>query len=57
MPHIGMPWRCGQGEVEQARAFLGIAEEHLVEIAQPEEQHGVGRDFALEPMILLHHRA
>ncbi len=45
----------GERQVEQPRALLGIAEKHLVEIAQPEKQHGVGRDFALEPMILLHH--
>ncbi len=51
----GRALALGQREVEQARALLGVGEEHLVEIAEPEEQEGVGRDLALEPMILLHH--
>ncbi len=45
----------GQGQVEQPRALLRVGEEHLVKVAQPEKQEGVGRHFALEPMILLHH--
>jgi hypothetical protein len=52
----GHPLPLREGEIEQARALLGVGEKQLVEIAQPEEEHGVGRDFALEPVILLHHR-
>ena len=45
-----------QRQVEQTRALLGIAEEKLIEVAQPEQQHGIGWNFAFQPVILLHHR-
>ena len=46
----------GQGEVEQLRAGLRVLEEHLVEIAEPEQQQRVLGQFALDAAILRHHR-
>ena len=45
----------GEGEVEQLRAGLRVLEEHLVEIAEPEEQQRVLGQFAFDAAILRHH--
>ena len=45
----------GQGDIEDGRGRLGVLVEHLVEIAQAEEQEGVGMEL-LDAEILLHHR-
>jgi len=45
----------GQRQVQQARRFLGVLVEQLVEISHAvEEQHGAG--LGLEAQVLLHHR-
>ncbi len=44
-----------QREIKELRRFLGVVEEHLVEVAQPEEQQGVFRQIAANPAILVHH--
>jgi hypothetical protein len=46
----------GEGDAQQARADLGVLEEHLVEIAEPEEQERVRREAALDLEVLDHHR-
>ena len=46
----------GQRHVEQLRPRLGVLEEHLVEIAQPEQQQRVLGQLALDAAILRHHR-
>ena len=45
----------GQGDVQDGRGGPGVLVEHLVEIAQAEEQEGVGMEL-LDAEILLHHR-
>jgi hypothetical protein len=45
----------GERDAEDARGQLGILEERLVEVAQPEQQQVVGVP-ALERLVLLHHR-
>ena len=46
----------GQGDVQDRRGLLGVVEEHLVEIAEPEEQEGARRQVTPKGVILLHHR-
>ena len=45
----------GEGQIEDLRAGLGILEEQLVKIAQPEQQERVPGQFALDAAILRHH--
>ncbi len=45
----------GQRDGEQARALLGVVEEQLVEVAEPEQQQVVGI-AALQLPVLRHHR-
>ena len=44
----------GQGDLEDRRRGPGVLVEHLVEVAQAEEQQGVGMEL-LDAEILLHH--
>ena len=44
----------GQGDLQLAGGHHGIVEEHLVEVAQPEEQNGAGNRL-LDLMVLGHH--
>ena len=46
----------GQRHVQQLRAGYRVLEEHLVKIAQPEQQQGVFGQFSLDPPVLRHHR-
>ena len=45
----------GQRHVEQLRPRLGVLEEHLVEVPQPEQQQRVLGQLALDAAILRHH--
>ena len=45
----------GQGDIEQLRARLGVLEEHLVKIAQAEQEQRFGRQFAFDAAVLRHH--
>ena len=45
----------GQGDIEQLRASPGVLEEHLVKIAQAEQQQRFGRQFAFDAAVLRHH--
>ena len=47
--------RRRQGQPEQRRGPLGVLAEHLVEIAHPEQEQGIGI-AGLQLAILLHHR-
>src|SRR5258708_694782 len=44
-----------QNEIEEGRRFLGVVEEHLVEVAEAVEEDGVG-DLPLDLEVLLEHR-
>ncbi len=46
----------GQRHVEQLRPGQGVVEKHFVKVAQPKEQQGLFRQFALDAAILRHHR-
>jgi len=46
----------GERQPEQPRGRDGVVEEHLVEVAEPEQQQGVRRKPALHLEVLLHHR-
>ena len=50
-----MASRLVRATIEQLRAGLRVLEEHLVEIAQPEQQQGVLGQFAFDAAILRHH--
>ena len=45
----------GERDAEDFRGDDGILEKHLVEVAQAEEQNGVGGDFRLGAAVLRHH--
>ena len=45
----------GQGDVEQGGRFAGVVEKHLVEVAEAEEEEGVGGEFAADVLVLAHH--
>ena len=51
---VGLP--LGERDIEDGRRFLGVLEEHFVEVAQAEEEDRVRRQFALDAPVLAHHR-
>ena len=46
----------GEGDAEEFGADLGVLEKQLVEIAEAEEEQGVGREAAFHLKVLLQHR-
>ena len=45
----------GERDIQDRRGLLGVVEEHLVEITEPEEQEGSRRQVTPQGVILLHH--
>ncbi len=55
-PGHGLAVAVGEGEAEDLGGLHRVVEEQLVEVAQPEEKQGSGRQPALHLEVLLHHR-
>lgn len=45
----------GEGDVEEGRGLAGVVEEHFVEVAEAEEEEGVGGKLAADVLVLAHH--
>ena len=45
----------GERDVEDGGGELGVLEEEFVEVAEPEEEQGVARQFAFDAPVLEHH--
>ena len=55
-PAHGGAVALGERHIQDAGRFLGIGEEHLVEIPQPKHEERIRRERAPDSLILLHHR-
>ena len=45
----------GQGDIEEGCRFAGVVEKHFVEVAEAEEEEGVGGELAADVLVLAHH--
>jgi len=46
---------AGQGDVEDLSPDFGVFVEHLIEVAEAEQEEGIWRKLAFDPPVLSHH--